>query len=132
MTGLLKGVLLVALCLAASVASSHAQSGSKRMALMSVAPCASYGSWPFLDHMQRLGWKIGENLVFDCVSMHERLADIPAVAAEIVARRPDVIIAPSTPFVRAAKAATTSIPIVMWGTPDPVRERLVVNLARPE
>jgi ABC-type uncharacterized transport system substrate-binding protein len=57
---------------------------------------------------------------------------LPALAAELVAVRPDVIVAVADDAVRAAQAATAQIPIVMaMSTRDPVRAGLAASLARP-
>ena len=55
----------------------------------------------------------------------------PALAAELVRLKVDVIIAITPPAIRAAQAATTTIPIVMLLSGDPVRSGLVRSLARP-
>jgi putative ABC transport system substrate-binding protein len=60
------------------------------------------------------------------------LDELPALARELVSRRSDVLITGPYTFVRALKQETTTIPIVMLGTPDPVANGLVTNLARPE
>jgi putative ABC transport system substrate-binding protein len=59
---------------------------------------------------------------------YERLPDL---AADMVRRGVDVIVAPATQNVQAAKQATGTIPIVMAGSGDPVRDGLVASLARP-
>jgi putative tryptophan/tyrosine transport system substrate-binding protein len=53
------------------------------------------------------------------------------LAAELVALKPDVIVAATTPSVSAAKRATSTIPIVMTLTGDPVGVGLIASLARP-
>jgi putative ABC transport system substrate-binding protein len=58
--------------------------------------------------------------------------DLPAVARELVSRRPDVLAAVMTKFVAALKQETTTIPIVMLATWDPELNGLVTSLARPE
>ncbi len=127
---------LIAGLLTAS-AVSFAQESAKRIAFMATGTCPTAGASQAatasaIAHLEQLGWKAGSGMVVDCTAMAGRLHEIPAVAAEIVARRPQVIVADSTPYVRALKAATTSIPIVMAGTSDALREGLVSNLARPE
>jgi putative tryptophan/tyrosine transport system substrate-binding protein len=58
-------------------------------------------------------------------------ARIPALAAELVQSKVDVIVVNGTPATRAAKQATSTIPIVMVLVGDPVGSGLVANLARP-
>jgi ABC-type uncharacterized transport system substrate-binding protein len=70
------------------------------------------------------------------VAIEERFADLhldrlPALAAEIVRLRPEVIVTAGTAAARAAKHATQTIPVVMAVSGDPVRSGLVASLARP-
>ena len=60
-----------------------------------------------------------------------KLERLPALAAELVALKVDVIVAPGTPQALAAKNATRTIPIVFVGATDPVTDGLVTSLARP-
>ena len=60
-----------------------------------------------------------------------KLERLPALAAELVALKVDVIVAPSTPAAVAAKQATKTIPIVFAVAGDPVGSGLVTSLARP-
>jgi putative tryptophan/tyrosine transport system substrate-binding protein len=70
------------------------------------------------------------------VAMQIRYADghverLPGLAAELVRLAPEVIVAPGATATRAAKAATTTIPIVMGGATNPVGSGLIASLARP-
>src|SRR3712207_2872564 len=84
----------------------------------------------FLEAMAAHGWIEGRTLSIECVSAIGRMQDLPKLATELVGRQPEVILAVSTPAVRAVKAATTTIPVVGI-TQDPVREGFVDNLSRP-
>src|SRR4029453_12056224 len=70
------------------------------------------------------------------VTIHYRFADgrperLPALAAELVGLKADVIVAPNPAGIEAAKHATTTVPIIMGSVSDPVRSCLVASLARP-
>jgi putative tryptophan/tyrosine transport system substrate-binding protein len=70
-------------------------------------------------------------LIRDCVLAYGRFEQAPALAAELVARRPDVLFGTATPTVRALMQATKTIPIILVAG-DPIESGLVKNLARPE
>ena len=86
---------------------------------------------PITRRLAELGWIEGRNFVFDCVSTVDHLDQLPALARELVSRSPDVIMAAPTIFVMALKQETTTIPIVMYGTWEPVRLGVITSLARP-
>lgn len=80
--------------------------------------------------LEELGYVEGENIRLDLRTTEDE-AELPAIAQEFVAADVDVIIAGGTKAVQAAKDATTSIPIVMTNSGDPVGTGLVESLARP-
>ncbi len=77
------------------------------------------------------GYVQGQNLVIECRYTAARPERAPALAAELVSLKPDLLIAYTTANVRAAKQATSTIPIVMLGVIAPVERGLVPNLTRP-
>lgn len=83
----------------------------------------------FRDGLRDLGWIDGKNIVID---VHwSPAAGFPQVAASLVKHNPDVIVGTCIPSTRAAKNATTTIPVVMSVNGDPVESGLVASLARP-
>ena len=85
----------------------------------------------FLETLRLLGYQEGSNLRMLLRSADGNLDRLPALAAELVAARPDVIVTLNTPGARAAIQATKQIPIVMTAIGDPVGSGFVSNLARP-
>ena len=85
----------------------------------------------FESGMRDLKYVDGQNVRFDYLFADGKFERLPALAAELLQRRPDVILAHSTPGNLAAKKATADIPIVMVGVADPVGVGLVSSLARP-
>ena len=85
----------------------------------------------WVEGLRERGYVQGQNLVIDCRYTEGRDERAPAFAAELVNLKVDLIAAASTNQVRAAKQATSTIPIVMHGVIDPVRRGLVASLAHP-
>ena len=85
----------------------------------------------FLQGLRDLGYVEGRNLVIQYRDAEGKLERLPALAAELVALKVDVIVAATTPGALAAKQATRTIPIVFAVSSDPVTEGLVTSLARP-
>ena len=83
------------------------------------------------DLLQDLDYIEGQNLVLDRRWAEGRNERFPSLAADLVALKPDVIVADSTPAAIAAKHATAAIPIVMVNVADPVGSGLVASLVRP-
>ena len=81
--------------------------------------------------LRDLGYVEGRNLIMEYRNAAGHIDRFPALAAELVALKPDVIVAPATPAALAAKQATTSIPVIFIGASDPVSDGLVASLARP-
>ena len=78
-----------------------------------------------------LGYIEGKSITIEYRYAEDKLERLPALAGELVRLNADVIIAPTTIEVRAAKNATKTIPIVFYNVPDPVGSGLVDSLARP-
>ena len=85
----------------------------------------------FLEGMRALGYVEGQNLVMEYRGAEGQYERLPALAAELVRLKVDVLLVVNTPAALAAKDATTTIPIVMAGVGDPVGSGLVASLARP-
>jgi putative ABC transport system substrate-binding protein len=85
----------------------------------------------FLQGLRDLGYVEGRNVVIESRDAEGKLDRLPELAAELVALKVDVIVAPSTPAALSAKQATRTVPIVFAGAADPVTDGLVTSLARP-
>jgi ABC-type uncharacterized transport system substrate-binding protein len=85
----------------------------------------------FLQGLRDLGYVEGRNVVIEYRDAEGKSERLHALAAELVALKVDVIVAPSTAPALAAKQATRTLPIVFFSVTDPVSSGLVTSLARP-
>jgi putative tryptophan/tyrosine transport system substrate-binding protein len=85
----------------------------------------------FHDELGTLGYVEGQNLVVERRWIEGREERIPALVAELLGKNVDVLVTTHTGTVRAAKRATSTVPIVMAGVSNPERTGLVESLARP-
>ena len=81
--------------------------------------------------LRQLGYVDGSNIWLEFRYADGVLARLPALAAELVAHKPDLIIAGSAAGILAAQGATRTIPIVMFSVLDPVALGVVKSIARP-
>src|SRR6516165_7573074 len=86
---------------------------------------------PFFQALRDLGYVDGQTITIDYLSANGQGDRFPDLAANCVQLSADVIIVTTTPAAKAAKAATGSIPIVMYPLGDPVVTGLVASLNRP-
>jgi putative ABC transport system substrate-binding protein len=85
----------------------------------------------FRQGLRELGYVEGKNTVVEWRAAEEKLDRLPALAAELVRLKVDIIVTGGSSPTRAAKEATTTIPIVMTQDADPVGSGFVASLARP-
>ena len=83
------------------------------------------------EGLRELGYVEGRNVAFEQRYAAAQTDRLPALAAELVRLRPDVIVTGSSIHVAAVRRATTTIPVVMVFTADPVGAGFVESLARP-
>jgi putative ABC transport system substrate-binding protein len=85
----------------------------------------------FRQGLRELGYVEGENIVIEYRNAEGQLERLPALAAELVRLKVEIIITRGPPATRSAKEATSTIPIVMAVDIDPVGSGFVASLARP-
>ena len=129
--------LIVALGASALVSplSSFAQPAKKvwRIGFLGSEFAAGYGSnlEALRAGLRDLGYAEGKNIAIESRWAEGKYERLPDLAAELVRLKVDVIVTHGTPGTRAAKLATTTIPIVIATSGDPVAMGLVASLARP-
>ena len=128
-------VALLGLCAVGLSFAAEAQQSARlyRVGMLLVGSPTTSGISPdtFRKDLRDLGYIEGQNLVIDLRWAEGHLKRLPALAAELVSLKPDLIMAFTTDGALAAKQATATIPIVFMQVADPVRAGLVASLARP-
>src|ERR1700680_5145581 len=123
----------LALCLP-SIA-SRAQSDPKISRIALIQAGASFANQHFVDAfmvaLRELGYIPGKNIMVDVRWAEGRAEGFRRALDELIRLRPEVIVISSSLGAVEAKKATTSIPVVFIGVPDPVGNGLVSSLARP-
>ncbi len=127
--GTLAGALLTA------PLAAEAQQAAKvaRLGFLALNPAANpHLHEAFRQGLRDLGYVEGRNLVIEYRSAEGKPERLPALAAELVALKVDVIVTGGgAPTALAAKQATRTLPIVFASTGDPVTDGLVTSLGRP-
>ena len=114
---------------------AHAQQPTNipRLCFLTFDPPASRSTRfeAFFQGLRDLGYVDGQTITIDYLSADGHGERFPALAAECLRLKADIIAVSTTPAARAAKNATRTIPIVMVALGDPVGTGLVDSLARP-
>ena len=85
----------------------------------------------FKEGMRELGWVEGKNIEYEIRAAEGRFERFPEIVAELLRLKVDLFLAPTTVAARAAKQATSTVPIVIVVTSDAVGSGLVASLAQP-
>lgn len=124
--------LLLAMLLTSRASVQGAQAGKVyRIGWLSAGPPIDALWRVFIEGLRERGWVEGRNVSFDILTSEGKSERFAALAAELLVRRVDLIVAAGTPPAVAAARVTTTIPIVFWSVGDPVGAGLVESLARP-
>ncbi|HEX7232653.1 MAG TPA: ABC transporter substrate-binding protein, partial [Candidatus Binatia bacterium] len=130
-------VLVVAVCavifaLCGSVSAQQPTKVARIGLIVAVSPSAAAARIEaFRQGLRELGYIDAKNVVIETRYAEENLDRLPTLAAELVHLKVDVIVTAGGQATRAAKQATSTIPIVMTQDPDPVSSGFVASLARP-
>jgi putative ABC transport system substrate-binding protein len=127
--------LVLAIVLALVPLAVEGQQAAKvyRIGFLGLPSAADYAQnvEAFRNRLRDLGYEEGKNISIEYRWAEGRDDRLPALAAELVRLNPDVLVTHAIPGIRAAQQATSTIPIVMGASSDPVRLGLVKSLAKP-
>lgn len=123
--------VLVALLVFASAAATQPAPRMARVGLLCSVSCTGDAYDALSDELRKLGWIEGTTILIERKEAGRRFDRLPALAADLVRSKPDLIVAVSPQPARAARDATSEIPIVILFVADPVGVGLASSLARP-
>jgi putative tryptophan/tyrosine transport system substrate-binding protein len=129
-----RSILVVVMLLAFAVIAEAQQTGKIfRIGFLdnSTASGIAVLSEAFRQELRKLGWIEEKNITIEYRFSEQKRERLPELAADLVRLNVDLIVTTGDPAALAAKGATTTIPIVMANTTDPVGDGLVASLARP-
>src|SRR5262245_45726160 len=134
-SGVSKSAVCVTLCavlfaLSVSVAAQEAKK-IPRIGFLALLEGRLAPEQAFQQSLRDLGYIDGQNITIDYRFVGGKVERLPELAEELVRMKPKLIVARATPAAQAAKNATTTIPIVMFGVADAVGSGFVTSLARP-
>jgi ABC-type uncharacterized transport system substrate-binding protein len=127
-------VLTLSLALAPGAAEAPQAGKVARIGCLLLPPLAEKPSaerQAFLQGLRELGYDEGRNVIIEYRAAAWNRELLPDLAAELVARKVDVILAAGPQATLAAREATETIPIVMIVGVDPIESGLVTSLSRP-
>lgn len=129
-----RGILIVVLTMLAAlppVADAQPARKTPKVAYLSASSAINANLEAFRKGLSELGYVEGRNILIEYRWAEGRFDRLPALAAELVRLGVNVIVAANTPAALAAKNATSTIPIILVTSGDPVGSGLVASLARP-
>ncbi|WP_186467360.1 ABC transporter substrate-binding protein [Bradyrhizobium stylosanthis] len=123
--------VLTTACSIAIVALANADSSRPwRIGLVTSGSGERIIGW-FREAFRSMGYREGRDLIIDLREAKGHYSLLPGLVSELIALKPDVIIAEATPAIAAAQRATSTIPIVMSPATDPVGSGFVKSFTRP-
>src|SRR5262249_40546217 len=118
------------------IAARPLRAQQKQMPVIGFLSPGSQSGWgpftaTFRQGLGETGYVEGHNLTIEYRWAENNYERLPSLAADLIGRKVDLIVATAVASSVAAKHATSTIPIVFWGVSDPVGLGLVASLARP-
>lgn len=111
--------------------SAHAQHRTPRIGVLIVGASAPARDIELAHQLERLGYVDGRNIIYEIRGADGDVNQLPLLAKELVAMRPDVIVGSTSPAALALAATTPDIPIVMTVVGDPIALGLTISMSSP-
>ena len=131
----LVGIFAITLTFAMCGAFANAQQATKVARIGFLDRSTASGGALFIDafrqELSKLGWVEGKNVSIEYRFAEGKTERLPELAADLVRLKVDLIVVAGTPPALAVKKATTTIPILIANTSDPLGEGLIASLAVP-
>jgi len=132
MPSVLRAIIALVFALAASLVAAQQSKVSRIGYLAAVSLSADTPRLQaFRQGLRELGYVEGRDVIIDYRHEDRSLDRLPALAAELVAMKPDVLVGVTTNAAIAVKKAAGTLPVVFMGVTDPVSAGLVASLAHP-
>src|SRR5712692_8307009 len=133
MNNILCLILIIAVLGGSAIADAQQPTKVPRIGFLGAPPLSAMAARieAFRQGLRELGYVEGKNIVIEWRSAEGKSERVPALAAELVRLKVDVIVTSGPQSTRVAKEATVTIPIVMGFDNDPVGSGFVASLARP-
>ena len=132
MPRVLRAIIALVFALAAALVAAQQSKVSRIGYLAAVSSSADAPRLQaFREGLRELGYVEGRDVIIDYRHEDRSLDRLPALAAELVALKPDVLVGVTTNAAIAVKKAAGALPVVFMGVTDPVNAGLVASLAQP-
>src|SRR6266536_5446820 len=131
--GILVGLLITVFLITTPVADAQQAGKISRIGFLDSSTASGMAGLveAFRQELSKLGWVEGKNITIEYRFAEQKPERLPELAADLVRLNIDLILTTGGPQQSAAKKATSTIPIVMANSGDPVDAGLVASLARP-
>jgi len=110
---------------------ARAQTVSARVGILLIGRAATPRHLPLVAELERIGYSEGRNVSYQVLAADGDVDQLPRLARELVARKPDVIVSATSSAAEALTRATSEIPIVMTVIGDPIALGITSSMSRP-
>jgi putative ABC transport system substrate-binding protein len=110
---------------------ARSQTARARVGILLIGRTATPRDLPLVAELERIGYSEGRNVSYDILAANGDVGQLPRLALDLVARKPDVIVSATSSAAEALSRATSDIPIVMTVIGDPIAIGITSSMSRP-